>query len=249
MGYGLCMGESVTSFDLAVLLALQEHDTRLVQLRYRSAHLPEDVEIAALATKRAARQTGVVATRSAVADLDKQQASLEEKIHEVDTKITAASKTLYGGTVSSSRELQALEADIASLTKHRTDLEDHELELLIEREPLDAQIAEVDASNAACDAETDALRAKAVEERRRIADDVAETSAARAVVAETVPPSTLAVYEAAKNANRGVGVARLEHGTCMACRLKLSAVDLDRIRMQAPGTVARCDQCGAILVP
>ena len=69
------MGESVTSFDLAVLLALQEHDTHLVQLHYRNAHLPEEAEIAAIATKRSARQAAVAATRTAVADLDRRQAA------------------------------------------------------------------------------------------------------------------------------------------------------------------------------
>ncbi len=242
------MADTDGIFDLGVLLALQEHDTHLVQLAYRNTHLPEDTEILVIQAKRDALEATVTDLRKAVADIDVRQEALEQKIHDADVKIDSVSKTLYSGTITASRELQSFEADIASLKKHRSELEDHELELLEEREPLDARLATVDAAHATFGAEQESLRERAAEARRQIVADTSVASADRNATAALVPGATLAIYETARTKNRGVGAARLEHGTCMACRLKLSAVDLDRIRMQAADAIARCEECGAILI-
>jgi uncharacterized protein len=244
----LSMADTDGTFDLGVLLTLQEHDTHMVQLAYRNTHLPEDAEILAIQAKRDALEATVTDLRAAVAAIDGRQEALEQKIHDADHKIDSVSKTLYSGTITASRELQSFEADIASLKKHRSELEDQELELLEEREPLDARLATVDAAHTAFNAEQESLRESAAQARRQIVADSAVATAARTATSALVPPATLAIYEAARAKNRGVGVARLEHGTCMACRLKLSAVDLDRIRVQAADAIPRCEECGAILV-
>ena len=45
------------------------------------------------------------------------------------------------------------------------------------------------------------------------------------------------------------GVARLVGSTCQGCHLTIPATEVDRIRRQPAGTLAFCDNCGAILVP
>ena len=58
----------------------------------------------------------------------------------------------------------------------------------------------------------------------------------------------LAEYERLRARLGGIGAARLEHGTCMGCRMKLPATELDRIKHQSPDELVHCDQCGRILV-
>ena len=53
-----------------------------------------------------------------------------------------ANQKLYSGTVSSPRELQAMQADIDMLRRQRCDLEDRELEVMEARESLDGEIAD-----------------------------------------------------------------------------------------------------------
>ena len=43
-------------------------------------------------------------------------------------------------------------------------------------------------------------------------------------------------------------MARLTGGRCDGCHLSLPAVELDRIRHEAAGTLEYCEQCGRILV-
>lgn len=236
------------SFDPAVLGALQEHDVVLSQLHYRTSHLPLDAEIAEVDTKVKAIDASVADTKAAVANLDVRQSAFEGKIHEVDTKIEAAAKTLYSGTVTATRELQALEADIASLKKHRNELEDSELELLLEREPLDAQIAAADAETEALVAHRATLVHAAEDERVSLRSKAAVVFAEREALAAQISPSVLETYERIRKSNKGVGAAKLEHGTCMGCRMKLSAVDLDRLRQLPTDIVAQCEECGSILL-
>ena len=234
------------SFD--TLLDLQQLDTSLTQLNYRKSHLPEQEQLNDVLRRLNAlssRCAPVLATRAA---LDARQSSLEGQIHEVDAKIDAANKQLYGGAVTSSRELQALEADVASLKRYRSELEDTEIEVLMEREPVDAEVLLADAEQHRLDAEAAQCRVAVAEAAVAIDKDVTDLSGRRSGLVAMIEPRVLANYDAIRTKNNGVGAARLEHGTCMSCRLKLSAVHLDALRKMAETAMAFCDQCGSILV-
>lgn len=234
------------SFD--TLLDLQQLDTAIAQLQYRRSHLPEQERLNDLQRQLSALATAVAPTLKLQTDLDTRQESLEKQIHDIDVKIDSANKQLYGGTVTSSRELQALEADIASLKKHRSELEDVELELLVEREPADAAVAKGNAQRDQLDADGAQCLVAIAEALVSIDREAAESAARRLEVAETISPALLETYERIRKKNNGVGAARLDHGTCMSCRLKLSAVHLDALRKLAEIETAHCDECGVILV-
>ena len=233
---------------LETLLSVQEHDTALAQLCHRRSHLPEQQTLDACEARLVRLEAGLSTVRAEEARLSAGQDDLEHSIADVEAKITAAERQLYGGTVSASRELQALEADIASLKKHRGSLEDAELEVLMEREPVDARLRAADVERDAIDAEAMGLRVAVAEASLAIDASIDEHADARAGLEAEIGPDLLTVYEQSRVKNRGIGIARLEHGTCMGCRMKLSAVELDRIRHEAAEAIIRCEECGAILV-
>jgi uncharacterized protein len=230
------------------LLEMQQLDTAIAQLTYRRAHLPEQDQLNDVVRRLTVLDTTMAPHRAAQGDLDRRQSTLEGQIHDIDSKIEAASKQLYGGTVTSSRELQALEADIASLKKHRSELEDAELELLMNREPVDASVAAAMADREKLDAEASQCRVAVAEALVSIDNELTDLADRRAAMAGSVDPILTETYERIRKTNKGVGIARLEHGTCMSCRLKLSAVHLDALKKLAETDLAFCDECGAILV-
>jgi uncharacterized protein len=230
------------------LLALQELDTKLAQLHHRRSHLPEQVQLRECDEKLKALAARLAPTEATVADFDKKQAALEAAIAELEKKMDSASKQLYGGTVSASRELQALEADIASLKKHRGELEDNELSLLVEREPHDAFIVDGTKERNAIDAEAKRLHVASAEATIDIDANATRTSAEREAWAPKIEATLLACYEKIRAGNSGIGAAALEHGTCMACRIKLPSGDMDRIRQAPEHQVNTCEGCGVILV-
>ncbi len=230
------------------LLDVQSHDTTLAQLHHRLSHLPEHDVVVALEQAIADLERSEAPVRAQEAALSKRQAAFEAQLHDVDTKITSADRALFGGVVTATRELQALEADLVSLRRRRNELEDLELEVLMEREPIDAQLARGAADLESTLARLAQAREAEVAARAAIETQAHATGAARAQAAATVEAGLLARYEAIRAKNNGIGVARLVGGICGSCRLQLASVELDRIRALSAEALVTCEECSAILV-
>lgn len=238
--------EAVSAFD--GLMDLQNSDTELAQLSHRSAHLPEQLKLNDCDAALVALRDRLLPTVKERAVLVERQAAFEHQLSEIDAKIASAEKQLYSGSVTASRELQALEADIASLKKHRSDVEDHELEVLLACEPLDTVLAEGDRQRAVIDEQAKELHTAKAEAMVVIEAETQRVTTQRLAQRSATDAALLVRFDAVAKANRGVGAARLEHGTCMGCRIKLPSVEIDRIRHLEPDAVYTCEECGVILV-
>jgi predicted nucleic acid-binding Zn-ribbon protein len=235
--------------ELEALLLVQEHDTARDRLRHRRATLPERAELDARSADLRtldAQSREVRSQRDMVlADekrLDDEARSLGARADEGDAK-------LYSGTVSSPRELQAMQADVEMLRKQRSDLEDKELEVMEARELLDAQIAGLDADTTVVRADIERLEGIIGAAEAEIDEELAKEDTARAQQASSVPDALLADYEKRRAQNKGAGAARLVATSCTACHLSIPSTEAENIRKSAGATVAYCDNCGAILVP
>jgi uncharacterized protein len=230
------------------LIDLQNSDTELAQLNHRAAHLPEQLKLNECDAALVALRDRLEPTVRERAGLTERQEAFERQLAEIDTKIASAEKQLYSGSVTASRELQALEADIASLKKHRNDVEDHELEVLLACEPIDAALAEGDRQRSVIDEQAKELHTAKAEAMVVIEQELKRVTAQRIGQRASIDAALLARFDAVAKANRGVGAARLEHGTCMGCRIKLPSVEIDRIRHLDDDAVYTCEECGVILV-
>jgi uncharacterized protein len=230
------------------LTELQGHDSALTQLHHRRGHLPEHAETTAhMATiDRLLKES--LSTRDAHAVLSVKMNALETSVHDLDTKIASVEATMFSGTITSPRELQGFEADIVSLKRRRSELEDDELMLIDEMEPLEAKLSIVDTQIAEAKADISRLELAIIAAQAEIDVVAAKHVADRAALVATIDPSTLALYEATRTKNRGVGASVLEHGTCMSCKITLPAIELDRIRHLPEDTLIRCEECSVILV-
>jgi uncharacterized protein len=236
----------VASFD--DLLTLQTHDSAVDRLRHRRATLAERDEL----EKRRAAHAELERRRAEVTDQRdaelREEKRLDDEVRSLEAKAKAEDTRMYSGTVSSPRELQAMQADIEQLRRQAAEREDEELEVMVRREALDAQVAEVEAAQAALLAEVADLSAALEAQEREIDAELAVEEAARAALAPNIPESTLRLYEQIRANNRGVGAARLVGMNCQACHLGLPATEVDRIRHLPADELAQCEHCGAILV-
>ncbi|HEY7107599.1 MAG TPA: C4-type zinc ribbon domain-containing protein [Acidimicrobiia bacterium] len=234
---------------LEALLTLQEHDGALDRLAHRRETLPDRERVARAAGDVAvlqARARALGAQRDEIAraenKLDDEARSLHGKAAEVEAK-------MYSGSVSSPRELQAMQADVDQLRRHERSLENRELELMEAREPLDGALAQLDGQIAALQRDLADARAALESAEAAIDAEAADEQKLRDGVAGALDPLLVADYERRRARARGVGVARLVGDTCQGCHLSIPATEVDRIRKTAPATVSYCDNCGAILVP
>jgi predicted nucleic acid-binding Zn-ribbon protein len=236
--------------DLGPLLTLQEHDLALDRLRHRRATLPARATVAAAEAEIAALDAEVAVLREPLAQLARNQERLEDEAQALADQAKAADRRLYSGEVTSPRELQALQADIEQLKRHQRTVEERALAIMEEREPIDAQLHALAASREERSADLSAARAELAETEGEVDAEIAIEQGLRDSAAAAIDAPMVALYERCRtNAASGIGAARLVGHTCQGCHLTIPATEVDALRKAPPGTVAHCDNCGAILVP
>lgn len=231
------------------LLVVQEHDTAADRLRHKKETLPERARLSEVETAIGALGASIVDVGGRRDEVARREQRHEDELASIEAKISEVEKRLYSGEVSAPRELQAMEADIASLKRHRSDVEDRVLETVQEWEPLEVEVSTLEEQRSALEAEAGRLRDAIAAQSTEIDAELATELEARTNAAAPIPEPLLSQYERLRAMNGGVGAARLVNGRCAGCHLTLPATELDRIRRGDPDTVVLCDQCGRILVP
>jgi predicted nucleic acid-binding Zn-ribbon protein len=234
--------------SLTRLLDLQELDIAIDQLRHRRTHLPQRAALQKLAADSAAAAKAIQPTVEQRAALHKEEKRLEDDAATVDAKATSEDKRLYSGTVTSPRELQAIQEEITSLKRRQRELEDRALELMVEIEPLDAAITQAEEQQRARDAQVAAVTDELTIAEAEIDVELDKAGSQRSAIAAEFDANVIAQYDALRQRLGGVAVARLEQGSCRGCHLKLSSVDFDRIKKEPPDAIVHCEQCGRILI-
>ena len=236
--------------SLEQLLVVQDHDTTLDQLRHRRTTLPER-EVVARAEARLRELEGPITETRARRDVVHRDVKrLEDEASAASAKAKEVDAAMYSGTITSAKELQAMQTDLEQIRAHQRTLEDRELEFMEQQELIDGELGVLDREVVAAGAEIAAARKVIVEQEAVIDAEIAAEISARAESAVDIPAEFLALYEHCHAQNRGPGAARLLGNTCQGCRLTIPATEVDRIRHAAEGaSVSHCDNCGAILVP
>jgi predicted nucleic acid-binding Zn-ribbon protein len=229
------------------LLSVQEHDTAADQLVHRLAHLESRGHLADVMGELGGLEVSVADVEARRHDLARSQQRLEDEITTLTEKAAHHDKTLYSGTIGNPRELQALQDEIAALKRRISQLEDQELELMEQIEPLDAELATSAERRRALDDRGEALRAQIAEEEVSIEAELARVRAERTSISAGVEPELLAEYEELRPQSGGIAIARMVGGSCGGCHLSLSAVEVDRIKKLPPEAPAHCEECGRLL--
>jgi predicted nucleic acid-binding Zn-ribbon protein len=230
------------------LLDVQDRDLAADQLRHRRATLPERAQLAEQERTVAELDVDLAVLDGRLAELGRSQKRLEDEVASVETKRTSENTKLYSGTVTSPRELQAMQEEIDALARRQRELEDSLIEIMESAEPVSKDV--------------DGLRGqrqRALDEAAHLASVIADAEAVideelsgvvsdRDAVAGDVPPDLLASYEKLRARLGGVGVARLDGTQCSGCHLSLPATELDAVRRAVPGAVVYHEECGRILV-
>jgi hypothetical protein len=234
---------------LSHLLALQDLDTSITQMEHRRDALAEtsglaaaERELAALTVQRADAE----ARRSTLAAA---QSQLEEQIGGVTERRDLVEKRLYAATGTAGRDLQAMNEEVKHLTDRRADLEEQELVIMLELDPIDAELTALHAQSDPLEVRAKELRDQVEHDRLEIEAALASAVGTRAAEADQLPGALFDRYEKLRVRLKGTGAARLIKSHCDGCHLELSSVEVERIRAMPPGEAATCEQCGRILVP
>ena len=234
--------------DLHRLLDVQDRDLALDQLRHRRENLPDRRTLAGLQQSVDRIDKELAALTGQLTELTRAQKKLEDEIAIVDAKVAAETKKLNSGTITAPREIQALSEEIDALGRRKRALEDDELELMEQAEPLTAEVDRLGAERAAAATEIARLGEAVSDQEQTIDAEAAGLRAERDAAVGDIPEELLAQYEKLRAKLDGVGVARLQGDLCLGCHVSLPAMEVDAIRHAPEGAVVTHEECGRILV-
>jgi predicted nucleic acid-binding Zn-ribbon protein len=235
--------------QLEALLLVQERDILLDQLHHRRDALPERTELNARAGELREQEAARADVRERHRVVLAEERRIDDEAQAVGERAAEVDQRLYSGTVTSPRELQAMQADIDMLRRRRSDLEDEELEIMEQREGLDTELAALDKSIDGLWTAVNDLQSRIAAAEHEIDGDIEREEQEREVLAKPIAESLLRDYERRRAQNRGAGAARLVGTTCQACHLTIPSTEAEQIRRAAGTEIGYCDNCSAILVP
>lgn len=227
---------------ILLLARLNEADLALDATKTRLAEIAEALrEPAALVAAR----TSLAAAEKEVARLRGEQAEAEASQAKADEQIKAIEQKLYGGKVTSPRELESSQRDLAQHQKQRGVVEDRLLEVMVS---LDGAISalvkaqsEVTRLAADWDARQVSLRADQAKLKALLPAQQAKQAAAR----QAVPPQYLRTYDHLRPRHGGRAVAELDGDECSACLVQAPPSKLEAARFS--DELVYCGNCGRLL--
>ncbi|MEU3963557.1 C4-type zinc ribbon domain-containing protein [Streptomyces buecherae] len=234
--------------DQIRLLDVQALDVRLSQLAHKRASLPEHAEIETLSADLTQLRDLLVAAQTEESDTAREQTKAEQDVDQVRQRAARDQKRLDSGAVTSPKDLENLQSEIASLARRQGALEDVVLEIMERRESAQARAAELTERVAAVEAKTVDATARRDAATESLDAEIATATKEREVVAGSIPADLLKLYEKLRTQQGGVGAARLYQRRCEGCRLELNITEINEVKAAKPDEVVRCENCRRILV-
>ena len=240
------MPTDVDPTSLQRLLDLQTEDSAIDRLEHQRASLPEAARLAEVRDQIAEFDSDLEIARKQLDEIQREVSKLEGEIELIDQKIAREEQRMFSGSVSNPKELSALQAEVESLKRKKSGIEDSLLEAMEARDQASGTVESGTTERATAAAEADRLSAQVAELTTDIEAQLQDHRAKRTEIAPSIAGEVLTLYEKLREQKHGVGAAALVAGTCQGCHTKLPAKEVERLR--AEGGLQRCDNCRRILV-
>jgi hypothetical protein len=224
------------------LLRLQQVDSRIDHLEAELGRIKAELENNQVAA--AARQA-LEAAEEEQKDAENGRMRAEGGASALRLKLQQAEASLYGGTVRNPKELQDLQAEVASVKKHLITLDADEIAWMERLEAADgrchAASAHLSEVLAGLESEHGQLRQRQSELARAKESLLSE----RGATADAVRSTWRESYDGLRRTRRGVAVVAVEDGACAACGTALTPALQQTVRHAQDLTY--CPSCGRIL--
>ena len=176
-------------------------------------------------------------------ELRRQQHSIEWEIDDLGNKITTLEQKLYGGKITSPKELTNLQHDIDGLKVRRGQLEDKALEIMDQVELSEGSVATISSELKTLEVEWHCQQEQLSADMERLKAALSDLEHKRQLLSAEIDPKAVEFYDELKK-QKGTAMAKVEQGICRGCRISLPTTDLQRARS---GSLVQCSSCGRIL--
>jgi predicted nucleic acid-binding Zn-ribbon protein len=240
------MVANVEPAALRRLLDLQQEDLVIKRLLHRRGSLPETQELAEVNERLAELTSDLEIATKQFEEAEREQSRLEGEISLIDEKIAREEQRMFSGAVSNPKELSALQAEVDSLKRKKSGMEDQLLEILVHKDQAFATLENIRDDHAVTEARSKELSEIVGRLTHDIEADLGLHGEQREKIVPDVPADLLTLYDKIREQKGGIGAAALVGGTCEGCHTQLPAKEVERLRTE--GGLQRCDNCRRILV-
>ena len=210
--------------------------------------MPEHAALAEFDTRVGSLRDDLVVVDTEISDVERELAKAEADVYQVRSRAERDQKRLDAGQVSSPKELESLQHEIATLGRRQVDLEDVVLEIMERLDTAQSRRAELTTEQDSATARVTELTADRDRTTGEIDNETAQLQTQRSTQAGALDAALLTTYEKIRAQQGGVGAAELRQRRCGGCRLELNNVEINELRDSDPDEVMRCDECRRILV-
>lgn len=186
----------------------------------------------------------LIQSRNALDSVELDLTRAESDLELVEQRISK-DKTRLNQT-SSPKDAQAIQSELETLAKRKSELEDLELNVLEHKEEVEATYKTVLADKQIIDEELVVAERASESEILKLRSGLDLLIQQRQQQVSRLEPDLFELYE--KKASRGVAVGRLLGRECGACRMSIGATALAEISALARDEIATCPDCQAVLI-
>jgi predicted nucleic acid-binding Zn-ribbon protein len=195
---------------------------------------------------RNARQT-VAKTEAEMHQWRGRQTNAELESKSLADKIKSTEERLMSGAVRNPKELDALQANLEALRRHRALVDDHAVEALMQAEELQKTLGEQQSTLTSLEESWNSGQSELRETEAKLKQNYVLLKRKREAVAGSLQASLLERYEHMRKRKAGVAVAEVQNGVCGACHVQLPTGIVNGLR-GGNGELVPCPSCGRYLV-
>jgi predicted nucleic acid-binding Zn-ribbon protein len=180
-----------------------------------------------------------------VRKLEADQKDLDLKVGTARGLLVDVEGKLYGGKISSPRELDDLQKRGADLRRQIGTGEEQLLAVMEELEQAASAAAQAEETLKRVVAERRTLETDLIAERKALAASVRAAQTERDQIRAAIDATALRLYDRLRTTRGGQAVAEVRQRTCQGCRVTLTAAYEQRLRHGE--ALVTCQSCGRIL--
>ena len=230
--------------DQKRLLELVDLDLSLVRNAGDKAKLLSATAISEANENALALSDHLIDARNRVGDLELELKRSENDLELVENRIAKDNQRL--SSTSSAKDAQGIEHELTTLAKRKSELEDTELGIMEVLETVRAELSAAEKAKASAENELTQLRSALATDTAELDSARAELSSKRSALVSLIEPELAVAYQ--RKADRNVAAGRLVGRECGACRLSITATNLEEILALPADEIAECPNCQAYLV-
>jgi predicted nucleic acid-binding Zn-ribbon protein len=229
--------------DIGKLFELQKLDVNLEKVRRKLIQLKqalgESEELGGARKTVAETEAELHRWHAAQMDAELESQSLAQQIEAKD-------KELMSGRVSQPKELESLQANVESLRRQRSSIEDTGMDALLHVETLNQLLATAQESLRQIEEKWNGSQAELLQEDAKYKRIYAQLKQQREAIAQALPPAELKYYEELRTRKAGVAVSPLQNGQCGVCHILVPTGVVSAVRSRKDEAVT-CPSCGRVL--